>query len=646
MQNIIQTPSTQYNHTFSKLFFQLGASIPQHKSHDLKESLGGLPVYFDNGLDGSIQELCQEHNKKFTELKIEYNTLLDRLISFYIKEKKNVTPDDEQVIKKINDFRLHLFDNGGSYFGDYRIILFGTAKEYLELIVRSLEQPTIPTEKTLDTIQRLADAIDTCAGGAISALQDAMVTQMNAEAGLAGYLATTKIKITNASIQNFCREKHSQLFNYANDERHYVNFYRKVLQDALGIMVPHDPSIRLAEDSIKNQMEEINYTLVMNQKEDQIVDFPKECLKYVQQCLTPFHLIDYIVSDYRQYVQELLNNYGKELPLSLKSENYKQFESNLALLEKAGTKDFGGPLERNYLKLDESYLNIIGLTSNTILMRLEILTRLQQAGFISIDKPKYLGEQNHQRILYIPGQNLIWMESFKGEQSLVPPDYLEKIDFQLLSPEDRRFVYKQLADDDVILGHYQYAQMCYKGLGGPVDLWTARAHYKHAADLGDKHAQYNYARMCQRGEGGEENLLEARTYYKRAADQDDIDAQYCYAKMCLKEEGGNKNLLDARTYYKRAADQEDSDAQYAYAQMCQKGQGGHRDLPEARTYYKHAADQDDRYAQHRYATMCRKGHGGEINLLEALAYYKKALEQGHPDAENSYEELKELLEAK
>jgi TPR repeat protein len=195
--------------------------------------------------------------------------------------------------------------------------------------------------------------------------------------------------------------------------------------------------------------------------------------------------------------------------------------------------------------------------------------------------------------------------------------------------------YSQLAADQGQLeSQYQFASMCYRGLGGDVNLPMARQYFQLAADQGYKVAQHSFAVLCSEGQGGDVDRPMARQYLQLAADQGQSESQHQFAVMCYLGQGGDVNLPMARQYFKLAADQGQLESQYQFAVMCSEGQGGDVNLPMARQYFKLAADQGHSAAQTKFAFMCYEG--GDVDRPMARQYLQLAADQGYKVAQHSF----------
>lgn len=159
------------------------------------------PVYFEKEKDKDLVSFLI-NKERFNAMKDQYNQLLDKLVDFC---KYNLNKTDRSI-SNIEIFRKHLF-NG--YFSDDQKILFSIGKQYMESIIRSINNKEISIDVKIDIIRNFTTNLDICSGGVISALQDAMQSLRYAEGGLAGYLEEIKNKIITASIQRFCQEIHA-----------------------------------------------------------------------------------------------------------------------------------------------------------------------------------------------------------------------------------------------------------------------------------------------------------------------------------------------------------------------------------------------------------------------------------------------------
>lgn len=233
-----------------------------------------------------------------------------------------------------------------------------------------------------------------------------------------------------------------------------------------------------------------------------------------------------------------------------------------------------------------------------------------------------------------------------------------------LNEELARDLYKNMCDLYNPFACYKYGIMCYSGIGGDIDIVTARKCFEMAHRGGDLNGSYYYAYLLENGEGGNKDEVLARTYYKFAADRGHVKAMESYGKMLEEGRGGDADTMEALEYYEKAGEKGDADALFfaaliyarvnpksdatkeCYEQACNLGHPlakynyglllmnskEESTLIRARALMKDAVNAECGEAYYVYGVMLEEGIGGTVNLEEAKEMYLKAINVGNSQA--------------
>ena len=419
--------------------------------------------------------------------------------------------------------------------------------------------------------------------------------------------------------------------------------------------------MKSVEKVIKEQQNEINSSKKFGEPQEVLTS---KCIDFVEKSMKIKNIIDYIYNEYVQHIKSFLSvECDKDHKIlfmenNTKSEKYSQFELKRDEFSKTHAMKFGGAFDNDGLILQDEE-GIIGMSSDPTLAKLAIFNRLKEKGFIDSDVPMCLASSDTEELLYIPSQDLLWVQSKElfGEPSLIDYENLDhvslidKVDLNQIMPEDEcvlRIIYKHNVDKNHDANiQYRYGLMCLNGQGGKIDETEASIYFKKAADQEHMEANYEYAMACLK----QENLSEASLYFKKVEDISDSssfsysegqvtkrhESQYQYGVICLKE---NK-FDEARTYLLRASSSHHMEAKYRAGMMLLNGEGGAKDLRRARELFKDAAlDGKHLPAQYQYALMCLEhAMGGKISPATGLDYLKDAADKNYAAAAFKYAAL-------
>lgn len=101
---------------------------------------------------------------------------------------------------------------------------------------------------------------------------------------------------------------------------------------------------------------------------------------------------------------------------------------------------------------------------------------------------------------------------------------------------------------------FAYAQMCELGIGGPIDVHTAMAHYTLAAQSGFFVAHVRMGVLCQEGRPGfEPNPAEAERHLRLAADSGDSTAQWRLSRVLVETGRGGEDAAELSAQAAKAA---------------------------------------------------------------------------------------------
>ncbi|MBM4110090.1 MAG: sel1 repeat family protein [Phycisphaerae bacterium] len=101
---------------------------------------------------------------------------------------------------------------------------------------------------------------------------------------------------------------------------------------------------------------------------------------------------------------------------------------------------------------------------------------------------------------------------------------------------------------------FAYAQMCELGIGGPIDVHTAMAHYARAAQSGLFGARLRMGVLCQEGRPGfEPNPAEAERHLRAAADAGDSMAQWRLSRVLVETGRGGEDAAELSAKAAKAA---------------------------------------------------------------------------------------------
>lgn len=167
----------------------------------------------------------------------------------------------------------------------------------------------------------------------------------------------------------------------------------------------------------------------------------------------------------------------------------------------------------------------------------------------------------------------------------------------------------------------------YLSLGDdPQKMNQARSIYEDFAKRGDKDAQLKLAFMYEQGLGGGVDLVSAREWYEKAAEQNQPQAKYLLARLHL------QGLLDSKPDYAKAkylmknATGYYSPAAVALGYIYDTVDDNYQ---QALTAYELAASQNNPVGQFNLGLLYEMGKGVPVDYKKAGALYTQAAEQGH-----------------
>lgn len=207
-----------------------------------------------------------------------------------------------------------------------------------------------------------------------------------------------------------------------------------------------------------------------------------------------------------------------------------------------------------------------------------------------------------------------------------------------------RQIWEALAARGDAEAHFNLGLLYEDGLGIPVDIAQALAHYEAGARAGSGRAQYRLGLLYAAGGKVPRDPARARDWLQMASAQGDRDALRMLAT--LNEGSGvtsdplaEADLAHAAGDYRRAADllqgpaaAANVRAQVRLAWMHEAGQGVPRNLPEAARLFRLAAEAGDAEAQYALAVMLQTGRGQPQRPDEAARWLQRAAAQGYGPA--------------
>ena len=202
------------------------------------------------------------------------------------------------------------------------------------------------------------------------------------------------------------------------------------------------------------------------------------------------------------------------------------------------------------------------------------------------------------------------------------------------------------------------------GIGGPVDMAVALAHYAPAADAGNIEAALGYATLLAGGHVGPADAAAARPWFEKAAAAGNITARTSLAVDLVRGLGGPADPARARDLLEAAAASGHAPASRLLGLLLLEGDAlardpaaGERHLRvaaargdleathrlaehvrtsapgEARSLHRRAAEKHHIGSMRRLADMLRRGEGGERDLADAAHWLEAAADRGDRDAQ-------------
>jgi len=117
----------------------------------------------------------------------------------------------------------------------------------------------------------------------------------------------------------------------------------------------------------------------------------------------------------------------------------------------------------------------------------------------------------------------------------------------VLLPQDlvKARALQQVAASEDPRACFAYAQMCELGIGGPINVHTAMAHYASAAQSGLFGAHLRMGVLCQEGRPGfEPNPAEAEKHLRAAADAGNSTAQWRLSRVLVETGRGGEDAVE------------------------------------------------------------------------------------------------------
>lgn len=182
------------------------------------------------------------------------------------------------------------------------------------------------------------------------------------------------------------------------------------------------------------------------------------------------------------------------------------------------------------------------------------------------------------------------------------------------------------------------------GLGTPVDMQRALAHYETAARAGSGRAQYRLGLLHAAGTRVPRDVDAARRWLQLAAAQDDQDARRLLATLDAEAAAEHGPLVQAEMAhaagdYARAAQllaepaaAGEPRALVRLAWMNEAGQGMPRNLDEAARLFRRAAEAGDAEGQYALAVMLETGRGQPRDPAQAARWLRRSADQGYAPA--------------
>jgi localization factor PodJL len=154
-----------------------------------------------------------------------------------------------------------------------------------------------------------------------------------------------------------------------------------------------------------------------------------------------------------------------------------------------------------------------------------------------------------------------------------------------------------LAGDSAAL--FEVASRYAEGRGVLMDMHTAVAWYRRAAEGGLAPAQYRLGSIYEKGLGVPRNLTTAQDWYRQAAEAGNVKAMHNLAVLYAEGAGGEPDLEHASELFRQAAEHGVRDSQFNLAVLHARGLGVPRDLIEAYKWFSVAASSGDEESANR-----------------------------------------------
>ncbi|ETO93836.1 tetratricopeptide repeat protein [Legionella oakridgensis] len=216
-----------------------------------------------------------------------------------------------------------------------------------------------------------------------------------------------------------------------------------------------------------------------------------------------------------------------------------------------------------------------------------------------------------------------------SKAGLLLADYYLSLADDETKMKQARDIYQHFANNGDKLAQLKLAFMYEQGLGGAVDIISAKDWYSKAAEQGQPVAQYLLGRLHQLGKLNQyPDYAEAKKWYEGA------QTSYPPAAVALGfiYDTVEDDYQQASQKYELASLQDDPVAQFDLGLIYEKGKGRPVDFEKAKELYLQAANHGHTQAMVQLAGLYFNGAIGPRDEQQALHWYKKAAEAGDHEA--------------
>lgn len=188
-------------------------------------------------------------------------------------------------------------------------------------------------------------------------------------------------------------------------------------------------------------------------------------------------------------------------------------------------------------------------------------------------------------------------------------------------------IYKQLANNDVILAQNILGSLYKSGVDTKVNYTKAIKFFKMAAKQGDAKALFQLGTLYYAGKGVTQDINRAITFYKKSAEKGNKEAQFNLGNIYREGKNTPKDYTKAFQYYRESAKQNFTPAQFNLARMYKEGIGTKKSYKKAFELFKQLSDKGIPNAQYHLGNMYYNGYGIEKNYKKAIKFWEKASQQ-------------------